>query len=564
MTTLADINQTLTVQNEMQEKTTKAVESLTKRFAAFLRVAKGDRLEDLESRREARRQSRAMGFASRAKGAASAVKNNIGLISKVLGGLALAAFVLQNDELRAAVMDFITTAGEGIATFFKSDEFREILGATFSAAGNVFTSLLGTVWETDGGKKMLIGLGVALAAIFAGPAVVAAVAGALATAALRLPGQAIRGAVSVGRGLMVEKPGARAQALQQQKAAQRPVRVGPRAGSAGLDEARQLKADQKAARISAQRAAAANAAQQRFDADRVTRLSTSQKLTQMTSSTTLGQRVSNITRGVGRSVNAASRTVKGGPGMTAATVAGSLFNAPMLGDGTITKIEPETGAEVRVTGYGSEFANIGEAAVAASEAGKILSLAERDFLRTRDEGLLKYQRLLSQLTLDFEQASYINRLLEARARLLTEENLPPSTGDPILDAAKLFGPSLAENTVSVDEFMGRVIPLTELPSPGIQRDVQARFEGMRQNMIEPLVQSKIPALEQAMDGAGTGQPIIVPVPIPMDAGKGPGPVVSQGTVGGSLSAGETIHLNQDPATIIGGVPRQQSGGGGGW
>jgi len=145
-----------------------------------------------------------------------------------------------------------------------------------------------------------------------------------------------------------------------------------------------------------------------------------------------------------------------------------------------------------------------------------------------------------------------------------ENPIVPTTGDPILDAAKLFGPSLTENTVSVDEFMGRVIPLTELPAPGIQRDVQARFEGMRQNMIEPLVQSKIPALEQAMDGAGTGAPIVVPVPIPMDAGKGPGPVVSQGTVGGSLSAGETIHLNQDPATIIGGVPRQQSGGGGGW
>ena len=204
--------------------------------------------------------------------------------------------------------------------------------------------------------------------------------------------------------------------------------------------------------------------------------------------------------------------------MTAATVAGSLFNAPMLGDGTITKIEPETGAEVRVTGYGSEFANIGEAAVAASKAGKILSLAERDFLRTRDEGLLKYQRLLSQLTLDFEQASYINRLLEARARLLTEENLPPSTGDPILDAAQYLAPS---------------------------------------------PQSKIPAIQQGMAGAGTGI-TVVPVPIPMDSGKGPGPVVVQGTTGGSLSAGETIHLNQDPATIIGGTPRQQSGGGGGW
>jgi hypothetical protein len=71
------------------------------------------------------------------------------------------------------------------------------------------------------------------------------------------------------------------------------------------------------------------------------------------------------------------------------------------------------------------------------------------------------------------------------------------------------------------------------------------------------VQSKIPAIQQGMNAAGTGI-TVVPVPIPMDAGKGPGPVVVQGTTGGSLSSGETFHLNQDPATIIGGTPRQQS------
>lgn len=216
MTTLADINQTLMVQNEMQEKTTKAVDSLTKRFAVFLRVSKGDKLEDLESRREARRQNRASGFARGVSGFAKTAKENAGLISKILGGLALGAFVLQNDELRGAVMDFITTAGEGIATFFKSDEFREILGATFSAAGNVFTSILGTVWETDGGKKMLIGLGVALAAIFAGPAVIAAIAGAITAATLRAAGKALF-PTGGGRGNIVEKRGERAKALQQQR-----------------------------------------------------------------------------------------------------------------------------------------------------------------------------------------------------------------------------------------------------------------------------------------------------------------------------------------------------------
>lgn len=90
------------------------------------------------------------------------------------------------------------------------------------------------------------------------------------------------------------------------------------------------------------------------------------------------------------------------------------------------------------------------------------------------------------------------------------------------------------------------------------------FQEARSMGMAASVQSKVPALEQAMDVAGTGAPIVVPVPIPMDAGKGPGPAVVQGTVGGSLSAGETIHLNQDPGTIIGGAPRQQGGGGGGW
>lgn len=100
--------------------------------------------------------------------------------------------------------------------------------------------------------------------------------------------------------------------------------------------------------------------------------------------------------------------------------------------------------------------------------------------------------------------------------------------------------------------------------PDLAADVFAQRSAIAQNVLYPSLSSKIPALSQAMDGAGTGAPIVVPVPIPMDAGKGPGPAVVQGTVGGSLSAGETIHLNQDPGTIIGGVPRQQSGGGGGW
>jgi len=216
MTTLADINQTLTVQNEMQEKTTKAVDSLNKRFASFLRIAKGEKLDELEQRRESRRENRAMGFARAAGNVAESVKRQTPLLLKILGGFALGAFVLQNEELRAAVMDFITTAGEGIATFFQSDEFREVLAATFTAAGNAFTGLLGAVWETDGGKKMLIGLGVALAAIFAGPAVIAGITGAIATAALSAAGKALF-PTGGGRGNIVEKPGERSKSLQQQR-----------------------------------------------------------------------------------------------------------------------------------------------------------------------------------------------------------------------------------------------------------------------------------------------------------------------------------------------------------
>ena len=500
MTTLADINQTLAVQNEMQEKTSKAIESLTKRFAAFLRVAKGDRLEDLESRREARRQSRAMGFAGRAKGAASVVKNNIGLISKILGGLALTAFVLQNEELRTAVMDFITTAGEGIATFFKSDEFREILGATFSAAGEIFTSLLGTVWETDGGKKMLIGLGVALAAIFGGPALIAAVAGALATAALRLPGQAIRAAVGVGRGLMVEKPGARAQALQQQKAAQRPVRVGPRAGSAGLDEARNLRNQQRAA---VTRLNQANAAQQRF--------STAQKLSAIKPQATLGQRIGNLAASAGRALINPRNLIRGG----------------IVTEGAFQVLRPTTIAD-----------------------GTLVEGAQR---------VLESPELYSQGVID--EAIAIMEMENARMNVVRLDYERGQKGFEGTVESELYKPGALQG---VEDFLQgqRNKPIgfeNAAPIPFL-----GRLFGQNNTEMSGSVQSKIPALSQAMDGAGTGAPIVVPVPIPMDAGKGPGPVVSQGTTGGSLSAGETIHLNQDPATIIGGVPRQQSGGGGGW
>ena len=518
MTTLADINQTLTVQNEMQEKTTKAVESLTKRFAAFLRVAKGDKLEELESRREARRQSKAMGFASRAKGAASAVKNNIGLISKVLGGLALAAFVLQNDELRAAVMDFITTAGEGIATFFKSDEFREILGATFSAAGNVFTSLLGTVWETPGGKQMLAGLGVALAAIFGGPALIAAVAASLTTALLKLPFQAARtvtGLTGGGRGSVVEERGARAKAIAEQR------------------------------RLAAERAKA-NAAQQRFTQNqRNFKPSSVRPFTPpkpinvrpaFTSPDEFFRQRGRIP-GLGmlnRLLGPFSVAVGAGTGLAdkEAQQAGVEANERMaLGIGQLV---PGTLDTVQL--LGTELLNQA-VPVAGPGLGDTAAMMYDLFLKKI--GLPGLPGVSAPTATDAYREAAIPFLSEVGRQRAEARELELGSSDYFAPTTGLYGFGTTELS---DDYMAY----------------------QKAKEMERSIQSKIPALEQAMDGAGTGAPIIVPVPIPMDAGKGPGPVVSQGTVGGSLSAGETIHLNQDPATIIGGVPRQQSGGGGGW
>ena len=522
MTTLADINQTLMVQNEMQEKTTKAVESLTKRFAAFLRVSKGDKLEDLESRREARRQSRAMGFAGRAKGAASAVRNNIGLISKILGGLALTAFVLQNDELRAAVMDFITTAGEGIATFFKSDEFREILGATFSAAGNVFTSILGTVWETPGGKQMLAGLGIALAAIFGGPALIAAVAASLTTALLKLPFQAARtvtGVTGGGRGSIVEERGARAKAIAEQR------------------------------RLAAERAKA-DAEQRRFSQNQRNFKPRTVRPTFTPPDEFFKQRgrlpgLGGLSRLLGplsialggvtgladkeaqeAGIDAPSRVVLG----VGQLVPGTLDTAQFLGTELLNQAVPMPGP-----GLGDTAAMMydlflrkmglpglpGVSAPTATETYRNFAIpALAEVAKETEE-----QRRRNQLS-NF----YLDRIIRMGAA----------------DGIHYIPPS--QNSIEYDELMRQHLMFEEAMTRGLAASPQ----------------SKIPALSQAMDGAGTGAPIVVPVPIPMDAGKGPGPAVVQGTVGGSLSTGETIHLNQDPATIIGGVPRQQSGGGGGW
>jgi hypothetical protein len=152
MTTLADINQTLTVQNEMQEKTTKAVDSLTKRFASFLRITKGEKLEDLESRREARRQNRAMGFARVAGNVAESVKNQVPLLSKILAGGALSAAILMNPELRKAIGDLLSSAWQTLdEQVFQNPEFKkgfEEVGIAFANAAFAILEPLGSVIGT--------------------------------------------------------------------------------------------------------------------------------------------------------------------------------------------------------------------------------------------------------------------------------------------------------------------------------------------------------------------------------------------------------------------------------
>ena len=184
MTTLADINQTLEAQNESQDKTTKAIESLAKRFGAFMRLTKGDNLEKLEERREARRNRAGSAIMGGAKRIGTSIKENIGPISKILGALAVGAFILQNDEIRALVIDMINMLGAGLVSVFEDPKFGEVLGAIFTNAGNIFGAALGAIWEADGGKEFILGLTAAVVAVFSARAVVAAVAALFANAAL--------------------------------------------------------------------------------------------------------------------------------------------------------------------------------------------------------------------------------------------------------------------------------------------------------------------------------------------------------------------------------------------
>lgn len=97
---------------------------------------------------------------------------------------------------------------------------------------------------------------------------------------------------------------------------------------------------------------------------------------------------------------------------------------------------------------------------------------------------------------------------------------------------------------------------------------EAAGGGLYSNYFDPVMSTINGDTLRSMNGAagmtgGSGSVVINNID-QSTTNNGGGSGGGTATTGAVLSAGETVHLNQDPATIIGGVPRQQSGGGGGW
>lgn len=132
---LAEVNeeQLLETQNIKIE-----IESLSDRFASFIRIAEGEQLDKLEDRREERKKSKEKGFAGKAKEAAKQAKGSgLTLIDLLVkgAGLAVAAgviipLILQNEELSSALGELGTIFGESAG---------KVLEGIFS----VFTGKLG-------------------------------------------------------------------------------------------------------------------------------------------------------------------------------------------------------------------------------------------------------------------------------------------------------------------------------------------------------------------------------------------------------------------------------------
>ena len=134
---LAEVNeeQLLETQNIKVE-----IESLSDRFASFIRIAEGDKLDKLEERREERKKSRGMGFTGRAKEAAQQAKQTgLTLIDLLVkgAGLAVAAGVIipllmQNEDVKEAIGDLGTALGESVSLILTkvAPAIGKILGDT--------------------------------------------------------------------------------------------------------------------------------------------------------------------------------------------------------------------------------------------------------------------------------------------------------------------------------------------------------------------------------------------------------------------------------------------------
>ena len=181
-TTLTDINQTLIEQGEREERNTQAIEALVGRVAdlvnSAVRTGAEESLDDLENRREKAAEERRQRMSGMGK-VVSAVKENSGLLTKLLGAGALLGLL-----------------------YFSSEDFRNDINAIFAGAGKIIAD-----------------------------AVLAALVGDPDPVDPLIP--PARGPRRTGGGLEQARLLREAQRQQQQR--------GPRTGSAGLEQARGLR-----------------------------------------------------------------------------------------------------------------------------------------------------------------------------------------------------------------------------------------------------------------------------------------------------------------------------------
>lgn len=380
MTTLADINQTLVDQGEMQERTVEAIESLVGRIADLVNFGgrgPDDRLDELEDRREKAAEERRNRMAGMGK-VVSAVQQNSSLLMKLLAGGALVGLLAaSSEEFREDVKKFAEetkVAVEAAAQQIK--ENSNLISSLLTRLDN----LLGPIDELVTG---ILGL----------------------TAILRLVqiGNAGRTFIGGGRGTIVEERGAR-QAARQTQNAQRTVVRGARRTGGGLDEARNLRNQQ---RIQQVRLNQANAAQQRF--------STAQRLTQIQQQPSLLQRTGNFLRGAGRLAGQGARIAGQGARLAGRGAAGAipfLFTPTELADSTI---QPEFSIDT---------------AIAKIEQGIPLSAAEEELMMGIDREQVQSMLDKTRFTPRFIMSGEMKQLVDENKRILNAlDVISPAPGD---------------------------------------------------------------------------------------------------------------------------------------